>query len=58
MRKGPYACHLEKIGRIRKRKEWLHYQNRGVEKSKIVTKIRSRLDVLKKDRVKISLFAK
>jgi hypothetical protein len=30
-------------------------QNRGVEKSKIATKIRNRLDILKSDRVKIVL---
>jgi hypothetical protein len=33
----------------------LHDQNGGAEKSKIATKIRSRVDVLKRDRVKIVL---
>jgi hypothetical protein len=32
----------------------LHDQNRGAERYKIATKIRSRLDVLKRDRVKIN----
>jgi hypothetical protein len=31
-----------------KREEWLHDQNGGAEKSKIETKIRNRLDVLKR----------
>jgi hypothetical protein len=39
MENNPYACHLEKIGKIRKRREWLHDQNKGAEK-KIATKIR------------------
>jgi hypothetical protein len=30
-------------------------KNRGAEKSKITTKLRSRLDILKRDRVKIVL---
>jgi hypothetical protein len=33
----------------------LHDQNGGAEKSKIATKIRSRVDVLKRDRVQIIL---
>jgi hypothetical protein len=33
-------------------------QNRGVVKSKIATKIRSRLDILKRDRIKIVLVCK
>jgi hypothetical protein len=46
---------LEQLG---KRKEWLHDQNGGAEKSKIATKIRSRLDVLKMDEVQIILVVK
>jgi hypothetical protein len=53
MENGPYGCHLEKIGNIRKREEWLHDQNGGAKKSKIETKIRSRLEVLKRGGVKI-----
>jgi hypothetical protein len=45
----------KKIEKIWKREEWLLDQNRGAEKSKIATKIRSRLDILKRDRVKIVL---
>jgi hypothetical protein len=43
---------LEPLG---KRKEWLHNQNGGAERSKIATKIRSRAVVLKRVRVKIVL---
>jgi hypothetical protein len=45
----------KKIETVRKRDEWLLNQNRGAKKSKIATKIRSRLDILKRDRVKIVL---
>jgi hypothetical protein len=45
----------KKIEKIWKREEWLLDQNRDVEKSKIATKIRSGLDILKRDRVKIVL---
>jgi hypothetical protein len=48
----PSKRRLEQQG---KREEWLHDQNRGVEKSKIETKIRYRLKVLKRGRVKIVL---
>jgi hypothetical protein len=58
MENGIYVCHLERIGKIRKKEEWLHDQNRGAKRSKIATKIRSRLDVLKTGRVKIVLFVK
>jgi hypothetical protein len=51
-------CHLEKIEKTRKREEWLHDQNRSAKKSKIATKIRSRLEVLKRDEVKIVLVIK
>jgi hypothetical protein len=43
---------LERLG---KRREWLHDQNGGAAKSKIATKVRSRLEVLKRDGVKIVL---
>jgi hypothetical protein len=43
---------LERFG---KREEWLHNQNGGAEKSKIKSKIRNRVEVLKRDRVKIVL---
>jgi hypothetical protein len=36
----------------------LHDQNGGAEKRKVATKIRSRLEVLKMDRVKIVLLIK
>jgi hypothetical protein len=45
MGNSPYACHIEKIGKSRKKEEWLHNQNRGAEKSKIEINIRSRLEV-------------
>jgi hypothetical protein len=48
----PSRRRLERLG---KREEWLHDQNGGVEKRKIATKVRSRLEVLKRDRVKIVL---
>jgi hypothetical protein len=47
-----YACHIEKIEKIRKREEWLHDQNGGAKKSKIATKMRSILDVFNRERVK------
>jgi hypothetical protein len=48
----PSKRRLERLGKI---EEWLHNQNRGVEKSKIETKIRTRLEVSKRDEVKIVL---
>jgi hypothetical protein len=48
----PSRRRLERLG---KREEWLHDQNGGAEKSKIATKIRSRLEVLKRDEVKVVL---
>jgi hypothetical protein len=36
----------------------LHDQNRGIDKRKVATKIRDRLEVLKRDRVKIVLVVK
>jgi hypothetical protein len=48
MGNNPYACHLE----------CLHDQPGGAEKSKIATKIRSRIEVLKRDGVKIILVIK
>jgi hypothetical protein len=46
----PSRRRLERLGKI---EEWLHDQNKGAEKSKIATKIRNRLEVLKRDGVKI-----
>jgi hypothetical protein len=46
---APSSKRLESLG---KREKWLHDQNGGAEKSKIETKIRNSLDVLKMDRVK------
>jgi hypothetical protein len=46
----PSRRRLERLGKI---EEWLHDQNKGAEKSKIATKIRDRLEVLKRDGVKI-----
>jgi hypothetical protein len=39
----------------RRLKRMVLNQNRGAEKSKIAAKIRNRLDILKRDRVKIVL---
>jgi hypothetical protein len=50
MGNDPYARLLEED-----REEWWLDQNRGAKKSKIATKIRSRLDILKRARVKIVL---
>jgi hypothetical protein len=50
MGNNPYARHLEEDS-----KEWWVNQNRGAKKSKIATKIRSRPDIMKRDRVKIVL---
>jgi hypothetical protein len=47
-----------RLKRLGKRKEWLHDQSGGAKKSKIETKIRNRLEVLKRDRVKIILVVK
>jgi hypothetical protein len=44
----PSRRRLKRLGKI---EEWLHNQNGGAEK-KIAIKIRSRLEVLKRDRVK------
>jgi hypothetical protein len=50
-------CAIRKgLERLGKREELLHDQNRGAERSKIATKVRSRLEALKWDRVKIVLF--
>jgi hypothetical protein len=46
----PSRRRLERLGKI---EEWLQDQNKGAEKSKIATKIRNRLEVLKRDGVKI-----
>jgi hypothetical protein len=43
---------------LKKREEWLHDQNGGAKKSKVATKIRSRLKVLKRGEVKIILVVK
>jgi hypothetical protein len=43
---------LERLG---EKEEWLHGQNGGAEKRKVATKIRSRLEVSKRDGVKIVL---
>jgi hypothetical protein len=51
----PSRTRLERLG---KSEEWLHDQNRGVERSKIATKIRSKLEVLKWDKVKMVLVVK
>jgi hypothetical protein len=48
----PSRRRLERLG---KGKEWLHDQNRGAKKRNVGTKVRSRLGVLKRDRVKIIL---
>jgi hypothetical protein len=45
----------KKTENIRKREEWLLNQNKSAKKSKIATKIRSRLKVLKRGEVKIVL---
>jgi hypothetical protein len=56
MGNSPYGCHLEKDWKnLGKREEWLHDQNRCAKKRKVATKIRSRLEILKRDRVKIVL---
>jgi hypothetical protein len=44
--------------RLGKGEEWLPDQNIGAEKRKVATKVRSRLGVLKRDRVKIILVVK
>jgi hypothetical protein len=44
-----------RLVRLGKREECLRDQHRGVERSKIATNIRSRLEVLKRDIVKIVL---
>jgi hypothetical protein len=46
---------LERLG---KRGEWLHDQKIGAERSNIAKKIRSILEFLKRDRVKIVLVCK
>jgi hypothetical protein len=51
----PSRRRLERLG---KGEEWLHDQNRGAEKRKVATKVRSRLGVLKRHRVKIILVVK
>jgi hypothetical protein len=51
----PSRRRLEQLG---KRKEWWDTQNGGAEMSKIETKIINRLEVLKRDRVKIILVVK
>jgi hypothetical protein len=48
----PSRTRLERLG---KREEWLQNLNRSAERSKIATKISGRLDVLRRDRVKIVL---
>jgi hypothetical protein len=53
-----YACHLEKIGTIRKKMRLVVQPKQRCQKRKIATKIRSRLDVLKRDIVKIVLVVK
>jgi hypothetical protein len=58
MENGPYVCCIEKIRTIRKKKRMVARPNGGTEKNKIATKIRSRLEVLKKDEVKIVLVIK
>jgi hypothetical protein len=51
----PHRRRLERSGKV---EEWLPDQNRGAEKRKVATKVRSRLGVLNRDRVKIILFVK
>jgi hypothetical protein len=48
----PSRKRLERLG---KTKELLCGQNGGSKKSKIATKVRSRIEVLKRDKVKIVL---
>jgi hypothetical protein len=48
----PSRKRLERLG---KREELLCDQNGGAKKSKIATKVRGRLEVLKRDKVKIVL---
>jgi hypothetical protein len=43
------------LKRLGKRWEWLHDQNEGAKKKEVATKIRSRLEVLKRGEVKIVL---
>jgi hypothetical protein len=55
MENSPYVCHLQKIGKIRENMRMVARPKQRCEKSKIATKIRNRLDVLKRDEVKVVL---
>jgi hypothetical protein len=57
-RQSLYVPSRRRLERLEKGEEWLHDQNRGVKMRKVATKVRSRLGVLKRDRVKIILVVK
>jgi hypothetical protein len=45
----------EGLERLGKREEWKQEQNRGAEKRKVATKIRSILEVLKRERERVKI---